>query len=87
MPIIALFSAHIEIAFSRTMVKVSHGLLRGSIQFNVEWDMLIEGIRLHGVVSHSISRCHIHILLGLIDFPALFSKAIEIIIRFNLAGV
>ena len=49
--------------------------------------MLVEGVRLLGIVAHGVLGAHTHELLRLIEFAALLSEAVEAVRRRNLAGV
>ncbi len=47
--------------------------------------MLVEGIRLLRVVSHRIARSHVEVGLRLVDLAGLLAKAVEAVVRLDLA--
>ena len=67
MPVIAFLTSHVEGTFRCIVVEISHGLFCCSVQTDVEGDMLVKGIGLSCVISHGISRSHIHITLCFIQ--------------------
>ena len=69
------------------MIKITHGFFCVPVQLDVKGNMLIQGICLLGIISHSIFRAHSHKFLGFVKFPALLSKAVETIFRADLAGM
>lgn len=87
MPVVALLAAHVEIALGGIVVEVADSLLRAAVQADIERNVLVEGIRLLGVVAHGVAGSHIHVFLGLIDLAGFLAETVEAVICLDLAGV
>ena len=87
MPVVALLAAHVEIALGGIVVEVADSLLRAAVQADIERNVLVEGIRLLGVVAHGVAGSHIHVFLGLVDLAGFLAEAVEAVVCLDLAGV
>ena len=86
-PVVALLAAHVEIALGGIVVEVADSLLRAAVQADIERNVLVEGIRLLGVVAHGVAGSHIHVFLGLVDLAGFLAEAVEAVVGLDLAGV
>mgnify|MGYP000470693056 CR=1 FL=1 len=87
MPVVALLAAHVEIALGGIVVEVADSLLGATVQADIERNVLVEGIRLLGVVAHGVAGSHIHVFLGLVDLAGFLAEAVEAVVGLDLAGV
>lgn len=69
------------------MVEVADSLLGAAVQADIERNVLVEGIRLLGVVAHGVAGSHIHVFLGLVDLAGFLAEAVEAVVGLDLAGV
>ena len=86
-PVVALLPAQVEVTFRSIVIEIPYCPMGAAGKLDIEGDMLIQGIRFHGIVAHGISGSHVQELLRLVDVAAFFPEAVEMVIRLNAAGM